>query len=126
MKIDLTDLEEDILTVAKQNPDLTNEEIAEKLDCSASWVGEVRDRYESKVPKDEIPDELNGDYSGGGGFDGGFLFFFIEVPIRFTLWMLEVSIRATVWTIEKSIIVSVWLIALPFRILDALFGGSGD
>lgn len=123
MKIDLTDLEEDILTVAKQNPDMTNEEIAEKLNCSASWVGEVRGKYESKIPEDEIPDELNGSYSGGGGFDGGFLF--IEVPIRFTLWMLEVSIRATVWTIEKSIIVSVWVIALPFRILDALFGGGG-
>lgn len=56
--IDLTDLQEDILTLAVEDPDRTNEEIAEILDCSPDWVGEVRRKYEHKVNEEEVTDEL--------------------------------------------------------------------
>lgn len=56
--IELTDLQEDILTLAVEDPDMTNEEIADVLDCSPDWVGEVRRKYGSKVNEEEINDEL--------------------------------------------------------------------
>lgn len=56
--IELTDLQEDILTLAVEDPDMTNEEIAEILDCSPDWVGEVRRKYGSKVNEEEVNDEL--------------------------------------------------------------------
>lgn len=56
--IELTDLQEDILTLAVDDPDRTNEEIADVLDCSPDWVGEVRRKYEHKVAQSEVTDEL--------------------------------------------------------------------
>lgn len=112
MKIELTDLEEDILVVAHRNPDMTNEEIAEKLDCSASWVTETRNKYESKVPDSEIPNTLNGDYSNGGGGSllGGLFYLCVVLPAKLTFWALEVSAKLTLWAV-----------ALPFKLLS---GGS--
>ncbi|WP_276298815.1 hypothetical protein [Halorussus lipolyticus] len=57
--IDLTDLQEDILTLAVEHPDKTNEEIAAILDCSPDWVGDVRRDYEHKVNENQVTDELN-------------------------------------------------------------------
>ena len=56
--IDLTDLQEDILTLAVEDPDKTNDEIAAILDCSPDWVGEVRRKYEHKVNESKVTDEL--------------------------------------------------------------------
>lgn len=56
--IDLTELQEDILTLAIENPDRTNKEIAAILDCSPDWVGEVRRKYEHKVNEAEVTDDL--------------------------------------------------------------------
>ena len=56
--IDLTDLQEDILTLAVDDPDRTSEEIAAILDCSPDWVGEVRRKYEHKVNENEVTGEL--------------------------------------------------------------------
>ncbi|WP_135805197.1 Lrp/AsnC family transcriptional regulator [Halorussus marinus] len=56
--IELTDLQEDILTLAVENPEMTNEEIAEILDCSEEWVGEVRRKYEQKVSESKVSQEL--------------------------------------------------------------------
>ena len=47
--IELTDLQEDILTLAVENPEMTNQEIADVLDCSENWAGEVRRKYEHAV-----------------------------------------------------------------------------
>lgn len=55
--IELTDLQEDILALAVEQPDLTNRDIAEVLDCSEDWVGEVRNKYEPKVDENQIDPE---------------------------------------------------------------------
>lgn len=56
--IELSDLQKDILKMAVEHDgDITNKEIAERLDCSEDWAGETRRKYEHKVNEEEIPDD---------------------------------------------------------------------
>jgi hypothetical protein len=141
--IDLTDLQEDILTLAVKNPDLTNEEIADVLDCSPNWVGEVRRKYEHSVDESQVDDSLNTvrgnaqtvkTSSGGGGLLDFFIIMPLELTLAFTVWALENGLNLTVWTLdnglrlsvwllENGLALTIWLLELPFRILDA---GSGS
>lgn len=41
-----TDLQRDILITWYENPNATNKEIAESCDCSASYVSEVKNRFD--------------------------------------------------------------------------------
>jgi hypothetical protein len=61
---DLTDLQEDVLILGKENPDATNTEIAKRLDCSSEYVGKVQRRYEDDVSRYQLSGELN-TVSGG-------------------------------------------------------------
>ncbi|USZ68315.1 hypothetical protein NGM10_00905 [Halorussus salilacus] len=131
--IDLTDLQEDILTLAVKNPEMTNEEIADVLDCSPNWVGEVRRKYEHAVDESQVDDSLNTvrgnaqtvkSSSGGGGLLGFFIIMPLELSLAFTVWALENSLRLSVWLLEKTLALSIWLLELPFRILGGLAGSS--
>jgi len=129
--IDLTDLQEDILTLAVENPDMTNEEIAEILDCSEEWVGEVRRKYEHKVNENKVDKDLNtrrGTANTVSANSGGALDTLVITPIilslELTFWVLENSLKLTFWLVEKTLEVSFWLLELPFRILDALAGSK--
>jgi hypothetical protein len=135
--IDLTDLQEDILTLAVKNPEMTNEEIADVLDCSPNWVSEVRRKYEYSVDESQVGDSLNtvrgnaqtvANSSGGGGLLDFFIIMPLELSLAFTVWALETGLNLTVWTLDntlklsvwlldKMLALSIWLLELPFRIL---------
>ncbi|KZN26524.1 hypothetical protein A4G99_21030 [Haladaptatus sp. R4] len=102
--IDLTDLQEDILTLAVQNPDITNKEIADRLDCSENYAGEIRRKYEGSVDEEQISGKLNS-VSNSSGSSGGLL--------SFVLFLIVAPFK-----------LAIWVTLLPFRILGAIFGGS--
>ncbi|WP_136688671.1 hypothetical protein [Halorhabdus amylolytica] len=140
VEVDLTGLQEDILTLAVEDPDLTNEEIADRLDCSPQYVSDVRNQFEHKVDADS----LNGDLSSSGqstssgnsteftpasavnslpsatkvatGWPStigstGPIGALILMPFRFMIWLLIVGLKFLVW-----------LIVLPFYVLKKLLG----
>ena len=48
---DRTDLQDDIIHEASLHSDLSDKEIAEKLDCSASYVNQVRNEHSDEIKK---------------------------------------------------------------------------
>ncbi|NHN58759.1 MULTISPECIES: winged helix-turn-helix domain-containing protein [Halorussus] len=53
-----TDLQREILLTAHQNPDLTNKEIADRCDCSSSYVSTVLNRYEDYGVLEAMDDQM--------------------------------------------------------------------
>lgn len=56
-----TDLKRDILLTAKHNPRATNQEIADEVDCSPSYVSQVLDDYDDYTDIDAAKDHLDRD-----------------------------------------------------------------
>lgn len=100
-----TKLQDRIVEAAAKNPDQTNEEIAEDLDCSAGYVGETRRRFEDEIESRSSSSSSSSSESSGTNPIAAL----ILLPIQLTVWTLKVS---------------VWLCVLPFKILAKLFGGG--
>lgn len=129
--IDLTDLQEDILTLATKHPDMTNRDIADVLDCSEEYVGEVLRDYEHAVDESKVTNELNTirrnarDVNmGNGGILDALVLRPMVLLLSLSFWALETSLEVSFWLLERGVGLMFWLIELPFRILDALAGSS--
>ncbi len=127
--IDLTDLQEDILTLAIKHPDMTNGEIADVLNCSEEYVGEVRRDYEHAVDESKVDNELNTirrnarDVNmGNGGILDALILKPLVLTLTFSFWALETSFEESFWLLEKGVGLMFWLIELPFRLLDVITG----
>ncbi|VTT87167.1 hypothetical protein DM2_3205 [Halorubrum sp. DM2] len=51
-----TDLQRDILLTWRDNPNATNQEIAEACDCSASYVSQIKNRFDNYNEFDAMMD----------------------------------------------------------------------
>jgi len=117
----LSELQEDILKMAEEQPEMTDEAIANVLGCNENWVAKTRDKHESDVSAADLPRDYQtvDDPFGGrsSSSSGGFSLLGLLVfgPVKLALWAVEVSIR-----------ISLWAVALPFRMLGALFGSKSD
>lgn len=56
---DKTELKRDILVEVKNNPGATNEEIADSVGCSASYVSQVTSEYDDYDDLDALDDQLD-------------------------------------------------------------------
>jgi len=124
--IELTDLQEDILTLAVKRDDLSNQDIADILDCSEEYVGEVRRDYEGKVDESAVSSGLNtvsGEVSGvstsgstsssssSGGSSPSVIGLLVFGPIKLMIWLMVVAFK-----------LMIWMIWFPFYVLGKLFG----
>lgn len=57
---DKTELQEDIVRTAKRHSDRSDEQIAAELDCSASYVNQVRNDYADEIDEEDSGSVLVG------------------------------------------------------------------
>ncbi|NHN40062.1 hypothetical protein G9C85_00215 [Halorubellus sp. JP-L1] len=109
--IELSNLEEDILSLAAHEPDYTERELARELNCSITEVEDVLEKYGDKVDDEEVKprDEIKGKSSGGS-----VLLWLFLLPFKICWWGFVFSIKAMFWMLEVSIGIMFWFLGLIF------------